>query len=203
MLTLKLTFFPSDSPAASPAFDSPADLEPVEAVLARWQSAAATAFEQERPASPSPAFNVELPPTKSAPRRRIIWAPSAPGRASAGKLTIITGRSISHYLVREFTADGGLCFHLAKLSEGSDPSERSHDVYLADPATADAGFAFDSCSCKGFQRYLHCKHVDACHAIIGERIVKAIEAAGVANAAAKSWKHNTAKDLAADASYRM
>lgn len=210
-----LTITPLDSTVAlgSPVFEF-TDLEPVEALLARWQSVEAAAFEAEYPAASSTPLNVELPPTKSAPRRRIIWTPSAPGRASAGRLTIITGREISYYLLRESAADGGIHFHFAKLSPGSDPSEKSHDVFLADPATADAGLAFDSCTCKGHLRHLHCKHVDAARVIVGQQAPRAVKAPSSKKAAkpaavkpsknaAPGYKHLTKRDLANDAAFRL
>lgn len=65
------------------------------------------------------------------------------------------------YAIREFRADGGRGFRFDKRGRFGDLAATAYDVFLADPALADAGIAFDSCDCKGFQRHGHCKHRDA------------------------------------------
>jgi hypothetical protein len=72
------------------------------------------------------------------------------------KLTITTGKKIEHfgYYLTETGADYGRGFHLEKFGvEQEEGEDRDYDVHL-DPA------GFDSCSCKGFTRWHHCKHRD-------------------------------------------
>ena len=168
---------------------------PVETLLARWQAVAAAAFEAEQSVPLARSLNVELPPTKTAPRRRIVWEPT-PGRIAAGRLTIIGGRSIDPYLVRQFGADGGLAFPPAKLSRGSDPPEDSPALFIA------AAGGFDGCTCKGHARHGHCKHLDACQAICDVQAVYASESPSGPNAA-PGYKHLTARDLANDDAFRL
>jgi len=179
-----------DAKIAAAAKPAPAKLSPEGAAAMR------AFFAQPIPeaACPRPMpelLSVELPATKSQPAGTIIFLPSGPGR---GTLTIRQKRLDTGYSLTEFRADGGRGFQLEKLTSGSDAEADSYEVFLADPAVQDAGFAYSSCSCKGFERFAHCKHVEA---------VQTVADRGWNSCKAAVKPANTALDLANDAAYRM
>jgi hypothetical protein len=138
-------------------------------------------------------LSAKLPPTKSQPiPATVLFIQTTPGH---GVLTIRQKRLDTGYSLTEFRADGGRGFQLEKLDKGSDADESTYEVFLADPAVQDAGFAYSSCSCKGFERFGHCKHVDAVQAV-ADRGWNVRQPAAMKPA-------NTAQDLANDAAYRM
>lgn len=86
-------------------------------------------------------------------------------------LIINVKRNCTQYLVTEFAADGGRGFRFEKhYGKGTDATQASYDVFLADPIAVDAAGAYDSCDCKGFERHGHCKHIEAARAIADRHI---------------------------------
>lgn len=79
------------------------------------------------------------------------------------KLTIRYGgkskRADVTYELHTFDAIGGRGVRLVKLSPGTDPDDRQHDVILADTKHPPV------CTCRGFSRWSHCKHGAALLAI--------------------------------------
>jgi hypothetical protein len=111
-----------------------------------------------------------LPATKSSPTNSLHFTPTAPGR---GILIVDQkGRGkIAEYSVAEFHADGGRGFHLTKREGGSDRTTDAYDVFIPCEETADAGFAHETCDCRGFQTAGHCKHIDAIRAITDRGLI--------------------------------
>ena len=80
----------------------------------------------------------------------------------AGVLRIDTNRATAKYAVAEFpTPWPGRAFHLAKVTDGTDPAGESYAVFCSHH-----GPAGDSCDCKGFTYKGTCKHRDACRALL-------------------------------------
>ena len=103
-----------------------------------------------------------LPETKSSRRSAINWTPSADEFAPvAGELVIHTDRASATYRVTEFTTGwDGRGFVLVKLAGGTDPAEEAYSVFCG------RNRQDVECSCKGFARHGHCKHIDSCLALI-------------------------------------
>jgi len=84
-------------------------------------------------------------------------------RDTTPKLTIRYGgkskRADVTYELHTFDAIGGVGVRLVKLSPGTDPDDRSHDVILANTKQPLV------CTCRGFSRWSHCKHGAALLAI--------------------------------------
>ncbi len=101
-----------------------------------------------------------LPATKSSRHGAIRWTPADDGPA-AGTLTIDTDRARVDYAVTEFpTGWDGRGFHFEKTGAGTDADEAGYDVFVA------RNRQDRMCSCKGFTRHGHCKHVSAALALI-------------------------------------
>jgi hypothetical protein len=105
-------------------------------------------------------FTELLPPTKSEPKGAAIdWTPAETNDnpkslPPAGVLTIKSKRAYTSYVVCEFPADmPGRAFHLAKLTEGTDPTEERYSCFLASNGQDRL------CECKGFAYAGHCKHL--------------------------------------------
>lgn len=111
------------------------------------------------------AVYTELLPERKASRRSgIRWTPATDNDFSpvAGFLLIDTDRARVSYTVAEFPCQfPGRAFHLAKVGEGTDPTEPSYAVFCSHH-----GPAGDSCDCKGHTRFGHCKHGDALRALL-------------------------------------
>ncbi len=104
-------------------------------------------------------LNAKLPATKSSPTNSIIFIETIPGH---GVLTIRQKRPPeAGYSVAEFAADGGRAFRLEKLDAGSDATEEGYEVFVGDGQSGE----FSRCCCKGFERFGHCKHVEAAQAL--------------------------------------
>jgi len=115
-------------------------------------------------------LETSLPATKSSRANAVHYTPTGPDRGTA----IIDQKGKGHigeYRVEEFACDGGRGFTLRKLAGGSDPTTESYDVFLPFEETADAGFAWETCDCHGFERFGHCKHVDAIRAIVDRGLI--------------------------------
>ncbi|HEY3789208.1 MAG TPA: hypothetical protein VGL71_10150 [Urbifossiella sp.] len=113
---------------------------------------------------------ISLPATKTSPTNGVAFTPTGHGCGTA----IIDQKGkgkIAEYAIQEFHADGGRGFRLTKLEGGTDRSANEYNVFLADEAVADAGFGWDACDCKGFERHGHCKHVDAARAIVDRGLI--------------------------------
>ena len=107
-----------------------------------------------------------LPATKSSRANAVHYTPTGPDRGTA--IIDQTGKGhIAEYAVVEFHADGGRGFRITKRGGGTD----AYAVFLADECTADAGMAYDTCDCHGFERFGHCKHVDAIRAITDRGLI--------------------------------
>lgn len=73
------------------------------------------------------------------------------------------GKPTERYAVTEFPHDlAGRAFRLVKCTAGTDPEAGCYDVLLGE------GNQEDSCECRGFLRWGHCKHVDSLRAVIAE-----------------------------------
>src|SRR5262245_52861189 len=108
-----------------------------------------------------PAFVEALPARKSSKHSGIKWEPTGP---AAGVLTIDTDRARVVYAVAEFATDwAGRAFHLAKLTSGTDREAEAYDVFVCDSGRD------HRCDCRGFTRFGHCKHLDACLTLIENR----------------------------------
>lgn len=107
-------------------------------------------------------FTDLLPPTRSEPKGSAFdWTPAAADGPKAGVLTIKQRRLYTTYAVVEFPADfGGRAFMLAKVTEGSDPTEERYACLIP------AGGREKRCECKGFNYAGHCKHLSALAALI-------------------------------------
>jgi hypothetical protein len=103
-----------------------------------------------------------LPPTKSEPRGAgIDWTPSAADGPKAGVLTIKQKRVYVTYTVCEFPTDWrGRAFMLAKLDEGSDPTEEKYACFVA------ANGQDRRCECRGFAYTGACKRLAALQTLI-------------------------------------
>lgn len=115
-----------------------------------------------------PVYTEMLPARKSSKRSVIEWVPTSDDFGpSAGVLTIRTDRASCAYLVEEFPADfAGRSFMLFKIEgeHGTDKTAERYAVFCGE-------FGHEMCDCKGFTRFGHCKHTDACTAIIGNKWV--------------------------------
>jgi hypothetical protein len=79
-----------------------------------------------------------------------------PDADCAGVVQITVGEKASNYLLVELAADFGRGFRLEKI--GFDADGETYHVNLdGDKKT---------CDCKGFCRWLHCKHADGLAALI-------------------------------------
>ena len=106
-----------------------------------------------------PTYTEVLPATKSSPNAAIKWTPTG---SSKGLLTISQNRSHAEYAVAEFDADGGRAFHFAKIAGGTDKTESTYDVFVANAGSGE----HHSCSCRGALRTGNCKHQEAVRAIL-------------------------------------
>lgn len=74
-----------------------------------------------------------------------------------------------------FDGDG---FRLEKLSGGTDPNDRQHDVIVsADDPT------IHFCTCRGYSRHRHCKHVAAMRAVMARKLNHSFDPCEMENAA--------------------
>jgi hypothetical protein len=112
---------------------------------------------------PMPTFTELLPVTKSDPHLGVIFTPGiTPG---TGELTIQGSRSYVRYAVADTpTPWHGTAARFVKLTEGTDREAEAYDVFCAAPGSRD----HDSCECRGFLRFGHCKHVSALRCIAVE-----------------------------------
>jgi hypothetical protein len=100
-----------------------------------------------------------LPPTKT-DRQGITFHPASRRLVIEGK------RSSCVYVVREIVFDvPGRAFQLAKVDPegGSDPESDSYTVTCG-RLPKDTG-----CSCRGYIRWSHCRHLSACWSLIENR----------------------------------
>jgi hypothetical protein len=82
-----------------------------------------------------------------------------PDGLASGVVRITVGTASTDYAVREFKSDlGGRAFELTKLGLESD-GEVYHTLLTGNAHT-------DSCTCKGFARWSHCKHSGAVAALV-------------------------------------
>jgi len=105
---------------------------------------------------------LQLPARKSSKNTTVTFAPeteNADWSPVAGVATITTDRNACRYRVEEFpTGDSARGFCLFKLDAGTDKTVEYHTVRF---------HAYVSgCSCKGFERFFHCKHTDAVRELV-------------------------------------
>lgn len=111
-----------------------------------------------------PVYTEVLPERKSSRHSAINWKPVQDDAAPhlAGVLTIHTDNASAVYLVSEFpTGWTGRGFTVRKATAGTDPTAESYSVYYPKSGPIAA-----SCDCRGHERFLHCKHVDAVVALV-------------------------------------
>ena len=108
-------------------------------------------------------FTEVLPVRKASQHSALNWTPVSDDFSPvAGVLVLHTDTATSGYTVTEFpTGWTGRGFTLRKLPQGSDPTEEAYSVFC-NPARPLAA----SCTCKGHQRFDHCKHADAVASLI-------------------------------------
>jgi hypothetical protein len=104
-----------------------------------------------------------LPDTTSAKNRGYRWEPADAAAGFDGTLTYQAKEEFARYRVTEFPTDlAGRAFRCEKVRGGSDKEETAYDVL-----TGDAGEP-DACTCKGFQRYQRCRHLDCLRDLLAE-----------------------------------
>jgi hypothetical protein len=92
---------------------------------------------------------------KALPQRRIRWLARPEDGAAHGILRITMDGAATDYIVRELQCDWGRGWELMKLVPGQGGTEVYH-VHL----NRGDGQEGDSCDCRGFLRWNHCKHRD-------------------------------------------
>jgi hypothetical protein len=113
-----------------------------------------------------PTFTELLPATISNRHSAIRWTPAPTRRA--GNLVIDTDRNRTQYAVSQFPTDfPGLAFHFEKQTRGTDREETGYDVFVCARSSGEHSF----CTCKGFTRFSHCKHLDAAEALIANEVL--------------------------------
>ncbi|HEY2908670.1 MAG TPA: hypothetical protein VGI99_00400 [Gemmataceae bacterium] len=107
-----------------------------------------------------------LPSTKSSRANAVHYTPTGPDRGTA--IIDQTGKGkIAEYAIVEFHADGGRGFRISNRAGGAD----AYAVFLPFEELADSGMAFESCDCRGFERFGHCKHIAAIRAIVDRGLI--------------------------------
>jgi hypothetical protein len=87
--------------------------------------------------------------------QRFVGLVVKPGPNFAGVLRITVGRETADYVLTEVPSDiGGRGFRVEKVG-----AEEGYYVLLGSPTD-------DGCTCKGFQKWSHCKHHDGLAALI-------------------------------------
>jgi hypothetical protein len=79
------------------------------------------------------------------------------------RMQIVRGhKTMQHgYSLRPFKAQFGRGFHLEKLTtERTEGEDSTYDVLI------DEEYGLHQCCCKGFQKWGHCKHVEALVALL-------------------------------------
>ena len=106
-------------------------------------------------------YTETLPERKASKRTAITWTRTETDDSpAAGVLTIHTDRATCVYRVDEFPAEwAGRAFMLFKGDAGTDATAERYAVFCG-------RHGHQMCECKGFERFGHCKHCDACEALI-------------------------------------
>jgi hypothetical protein len=82
-------------------------------------------------------------------------------KAGTGLLTL----GEDQYYVLERPCDfNGRSFCLAKITQGTDKSAVSYNVFIGEP--------YNTCDCKGYTRFRYCKHCTALRDLIGKGLLK-------------------------------
>jgi hypothetical protein len=86
---------------------------------------------------------------------RTIRLVTAPTGAMPGVVTIAVNKDRADYILTRLSSDYGTAFRVEKI--GTYPEE-GYDVNLSPDG--------NSCACKGFCRWNHCKHADGLQALV-------------------------------------
>ncbi len=113
---------------------------------------------------------LEVLPERDGKRNAIRWfAATDDHTPQAGFVVIDTPDASTCYVVTEFpTVWPGRGFYLRKWVSRSG---RDKDVEAYSVLCAKAGARADTCECRGFVRWSHCKHADAMRALVENRWV--------------------------------
>lgn len=76
-----------------------------------------------------------------------------------GVIRITEGGKIDHYLFYAIPSDWGTAYEFGKLSVGGE----TYEVLLSALG--------DSCTCKGFCRYSHCRHVECLKTLTERKLI--------------------------------
>jgi hypothetical protein len=93
---------------------------------------------------------------------RVASFAACPAGRCHGVLSIdAAGKPTDRYAVTRFPCDlAGAGYRCVKTTAGTDPEADAYDVFLSDRGDR------DTCDCRGFLRWGHCRHVDGLRAVI-------------------------------------